>query len=386
MQANPNRAHLEDLPPSEWARLVRLCAHISGSADVAEDLAQETLIEAWRCADRLRDQDAHRAWLSGIARNVCLRWRRRLEREIDRLGRVEAMARLTSAHETASAPEIAIERDEMAALLDRALASLPDGTRDVLVRRYLDDLGNREIAERLSLSEGAVAVRLHRGRSALRAALSQPELRAEAEAFGLPAPEDSGWRQSRIWCPFCGRHRLKTRVEPDTGMLYVVCEGPCMDAGAIIGGNMMHPDTRELTSIKSIVSRELVHLNDFYRSAMADGGNRCAACGHFLPLDSWHPERPSPTPTEQPHGIHMRCERCGYESSASLWHLMIDTPEAQRFWRRHPRMAALPVQEIERDGVAALVSGFAGSDGARIEIVSARETFDILHVDGPNSR
>jgi hypothetical protein len=88
--------------------------------------------------------------------------------------------------------------------------------------------------------------------------------------------------------------------------------------------------------------------------------------------------------TGQPFGIRMLCDACGDESNASLLHLMLDTPEAQRFWRRHPRMETLPVSEIERDGTTALVSGFASKDGStRLEIVSARDSLDILHVDGP---
>lgn len=46
-------------------------------------------------------------------------------------------------------------------------------------------------------------------------------------------------------------------------------------------------------------------------------------------------------------------------------------------------MRALPVREVEVDGRAALVSGFASLRGAeRVEIVTARDTREILHVDG----
>lgn len=61
------RSHLEALLPAEWGRLVRLCAALSGSGDAAEDLAQETLIEAWRHVQSLRNPDALRPWLFGIA-------------------------------------------------------------------------------------------------------------------------------------------------------------------------------------------------------------------------------------------------------------------------------------------------------------------------------
>src|SRR4029450_13847686 len=71
--------------PSEWPRLVRLCAHFTGDRDAAEDLAQETLIEAWRQQDRVYDWQGYSSWLSAIARNLSLRWIRQHRHEQGRL-------------------------------------------------------------------------------------------------------------------------------------------------------------------------------------------------------------------------------------------------------------------------------------------------------------
>lgn len=60
----------------ERPRLVRLCASLTDDPASAEDLAQETLIQAWRIWSRLNDPAALSPWLAAIARNVCLRWRR----------------------------------------------------------------------------------------------------------------------------------------------------------------------------------------------------------------------------------------------------------------------------------------------------------------------
>jgi DNA-directed RNA polymerase specialized sigma24 family protein len=51
------RLSLETSLALERARLVRLCAKITGDGIIAEDLAQETLLEAWRHIDNLRSRD-----------------------------------------------------------------------------------------------------------------------------------------------------------------------------------------------------------------------------------------------------------------------------------------------------------------------------------------
>src|SRR5688500_7441106 len=76
---------IEGVLPSEWLRLVRLCAHFTGDRAAAEDLAQETLIEAWRHQDRVYDWQGYSSWLSAIARNLSLRWIRQHGREQARL-------------------------------------------------------------------------------------------------------------------------------------------------------------------------------------------------------------------------------------------------------------------------------------------------------------
>ena len=72
------------LDETDRRRLVRLCGRLSGSYDAAEDLAQETLLEAWRHLEKLEDPDGYWQWLTALARNVCLRWGRKQGREAAR--------------------------------------------------------------------------------------------------------------------------------------------------------------------------------------------------------------------------------------------------------------------------------------------------------------
>src|SRR5262249_37454869 len=157
----------------------------------ADDVAQETLLEAWRALDTLRDLDRLNIWLDGICRNVCRRWARThtaLAARQQPFALAQSEANGESDAETdvpaphAVEPEEELIRQELAMLLDQALTHLHLGAREPLVLHYIAGLPAGEIAARMGLSTSAVEVRLHRARRALRAVLSGP-LRAEAAAF-----------------------------------------------------------------------------------------------------------------------------------------------------------------------------------------------------------
>ena len=149
-------------------RLVKLCARLSGNSDAAEDLAQQTLLEAWLHEHNLRDPSRRDQWLNGVARNVCRRWARTRSRE--------SWTILAPIEDTPGEDdvEMELERDELAELLDRALELLPVDARALLIAHYIEGLPQTEIARRLGVQPGTIAVRLHRGRFALRRVRSMP--------------------------------------------------------------------------------------------------------------------------------------------------------------------------------------------------------------------
>ena len=65
-------------------RLVRLCARLSSSGEWAEELAQETMIEAWRNWHKLECAEVSFAWLARIAQFVVRRWQRKQARNFKR--------------------------------------------------------------------------------------------------------------------------------------------------------------------------------------------------------------------------------------------------------------------------------------------------------------
>ena len=103
-------------------------------------------------------------------------------------------------------------------------------------------------------------------------------------------------------------------------------------------------------------------------------------------IGRWFPGDEAPT-SALLYGIHVYCPWCDSVDSGSPWHLSLDTPEIQRFWRRHPRMRALPTQAVETGGRPALLIGYESvTDGERLEIVANRATYQTLRVYGDARR
>ena len=376
---------------AERARLVRLCGRLIGNPDAAEDLAQETLLEAWRSLAKLRTPDGLAPWLNAIAHNVCLRWARSQGRELARRG-TPSFAETSdgsaapldlddvAADNAEDEVALALERDELAELLDRALALLPAEARTLLVESYINERAPAEMAARLGLGDGALRVRLHRGRLALRRVLTH-ELREEAVAFGIALPETSEWQEARIWCPVCGTHRLRTRIDRAAGDYAFHCPS-CGDSGKIVGSSHLPNVLAGLSSVKSLLTRHCLYLDVVYRRALFTGRETCPTCGGPMRVSLLRPEARSQA-WPFAYGLHLRCPACASEDYASSMHLALDTVAAQRFWRRYPRMRLLPAREVALEGRAALATGFESVDQhGRLDLVLARDTYEVLRVEG----
>jgi RNA polymerase sigma factor (sigma-70 family) len=368
---------------AERARLVRLCACLTGNRDAAEDLAQETLLEAWRHAHKLHNPSGRDQWLAAIARNVCRRWSRARGRELDRHA---YEPRDADAAESMDGPadefdvEVDLERHELAQLLDRALALLPPVTRQVLIESYVEESPQAEVAARLRLSEGAVAMRLHRGKLALRGVLAT-EFSQEAAAYGLLDEAAQEWRETRIWCSSCGQRRLMGAFNQRTGDLVLRCPA-CSHSGFNLRQAARGEPLRGGKGHKSALFRRIAWAEAYFRQALARGTIPCRRCGRPVPARMGMPHYVPPV-MRHLRGMYIVCDGCGCASDVSLAGLALWSPAGRRFWRAHPRLRTLPEREVEVAGRAALVTSFESvANGARLDVVSARDTYEILSVHG----
>ncbi len=144
--------------------LFALLFHLTGSADDALDLRQETFLRVFTQAGRYRPQGRFRVWLFRIAGNLARSRQRR--RRILRWIRFDPTEHDVPA--VGDQPDTSVEREELRAAVRAALGRLPERQREAVVLRRYHDLSYREIAAVLGTSEAAVEALLQRAAAALR--------------------------------------------------------------------------------------------------------------------------------------------------------------------------------------------------------------------------
>jgi RNA polymerase sigma-70 factor (ECF subfamily) len=173
-----------------WLRLLarnEIDSRFAGKFD-ASDAVQQTLLEAWKDWDNFRgDAEAQRlAWLRQIlahqlarlARHYAGTQKRDVTRELS-VGRASVEQSLSQSAERFDAliaagdpsPSQQAAADEQRLALARALESLPDDYRQVILLRNLEDLPHEEVARRMHRSPGAVRMLWVRALAALRDAM-----------------------------------------------------------------------------------------------------------------------------------------------------------------------------------------------------------------------
>jgi RNA polymerase sigma-70 factor (ECF subfamily) len=154
-----------------WAaRVTALCHARVGRADVAEDLAQETLLRGYRALGTLSDPERFGPWLCGIALRTCLDWlRSRQHAPIP----FSALGSDGEGFDQGRQDEPALDHDDDRRQLLREIDSLPETYRQVILLYYYEDHTYRDLGRLLGISPATVNARLTKARALLRQRLGR---------------------------------------------------------------------------------------------------------------------------------------------------------------------------------------------------------------------
>jgi RNA polymerase sigma-70 factor (ECF subfamily) len=179
---NPIEQELE----SHRRALTGYCYRMIGSGAEAEDAVQETMVRAWKAADKLEARGALKAWLFKIANNVCLDMlqssqRRAIPMEMGPSSNADAplgamladsayvrpIADAKVLPESADPAELAADKETLRLAFVAALQHLPAKQRAVLILREVLRWQASEVAELLDTSVASVNSALQRARATI---------------------------------------------------------------------------------------------------------------------------------------------------------------------------------------------------------------------------
>jgi RNA polymerase sigma-70 factor (ECF subfamily) len=145
--------------------LYRTARRLTGSPTEAEDVVQETYLQAWKSFHRFESGTNCRAWLHKILFHVVQHYRRKSFRLVLKQDDEDTLEENLTYEPPI--PEEVTDDDVLA-----AFQKIPEHYREVVLLADVHEFAYREIAETLSIPLGTVMSRLNRGRNLLRQELS----------------------------------------------------------------------------------------------------------------------------------------------------------------------------------------------------------------------
>lgn len=156
--------------------IYRLALRLVHNEQDAEDLVQETFLQAFKAIESFEGRSELRTWLYRIAYNAAMMRHRgqqsvvSVEETIQDNGQTIVPEQLL---DWCCLPEHDFQTEEMHRQLEQAIHDLPESFRSVFIMRELEGLSTQDCAEALGISADVVKQRLHRARLWLRERLSE---------------------------------------------------------------------------------------------------------------------------------------------------------------------------------------------------------------------
>ena len=154
-------------------RVLGLCLRMTRQREIAEDCVQQTFVRAWKNLAAFEGRSAFGTWLHRIAVNEVLTNRR------NRGTRSEGASLPTQEEDEdtfENVADLSVAADSGDVMdMEKALATLPEGSRHVVVLQAVYGYSHEEVAEMLDIAVGTCKAQLHRGRKLLRERLGLQE-------------------------------------------------------------------------------------------------------------------------------------------------------------------------------------------------------------------
>src|SRR5436190_3281396 len=174
---NGDTEAFDELVTRYRTRIFGMIYNMVHSEQDAWDLAQDSFLKAWKSIGRFRGQSSFYTWIYRIVMNVTIDWLRKKQikgggSEFDdsiHLKQIEPASK--TAPKPEALPHEMIERTEIRARIDTAIAQLSPEQRAVILMKEIDEMQYHEIAETLGCSIGTVMSRLFYARKKLQSLL-----------------------------------------------------------------------------------------------------------------------------------------------------------------------------------------------------------------------
>lgn len=177
LSRNGDRHAFEELVDMYKDKIYHLGYRMLNQSGDAEDVVQETFLRVYMNLDRYDENQKFSTWIYRIATNLCIdRLRKRkpnysLDAEMPDSEGSDWYSTLPSDQET---PEEELVLSETQQQIRKAIETLPEKYKSVVILRYLHDMSLQEIGDVLQMPVTTVKTRVHRGREFLRKKL-EPE-------------------------------------------------------------------------------------------------------------------------------------------------------------------------------------------------------------------
>lgn len=169
--ASDRRALVAELMRAHGDAVFGFCVRLVRARALADDLAQQVFLEAYRDLDRFEERSSPRAWLLGIARHRCL----------DALRAQQGRSKLIESDEQAvldfedpgPGPIDHVDRARLAAALEACLSRLSPDVRATVLLRFQTGCTYEELAAALAATADTLQMRVARALPVLRRCLER---------------------------------------------------------------------------------------------------------------------------------------------------------------------------------------------------------------------